>query len=71
LRLIGQTEIAKKLAKQIPGAVILDQYNNIQNPLAHYYGTFGEIHVSGFPHFTPETRSLETYRGAGSSFPNN
>ena len=41
-----QIEIAKKLAKEIPGAVILDQYNNVQNPLAHYYGTFGEIHVS-------------------------
>ena len=41
-----QIEIAKKLAKEIPGAVILDQYNNVQNPLAHYHGTFGEIHVS-------------------------
>ena len=39
------TEIAQKLAKEIPGGIILDQYNNIQNPLAHYYSTFGEIQV--------------------------
>jgi hypothetical protein len=39
-------EIAKKMAKEIPGGIILDQYNNIQNPLAHYYSTFGEIQVS-------------------------
>lgn len=39
-------EIAKKLAKEIPGGIILDQYKNLQNPLAHYYSTFGEIQVS-------------------------
>ncbi|SCV00534.1 LAMI_0G05688g1_1 [Lachancea mirantina] len=35
--------VAKKLEKEIPGAVILDQYNNIRNPEAHYYGTGREI----------------------------
>ncbi|WVF67948.1 cystathionine beta-synthase [Kwoniella sp. CBS 6097] len=35
--------IAKKLQKSIPGAVILDQYSNPQNPLAHYFGTYEEI----------------------------
>ncbi|SCW00960.1 LAFE_0D01948g1_1 [Lachancea fermentati] len=36
--------VAKKLEKEIPGAVILDQYNNMRNPDAHYYGTGKEIH---------------------------
>lgn len=38
--------IANKLQKLIPGAVILDQYSNPHNPLAHYYSTYGEIAVS-------------------------
>lgn len=38
--------IAKKLRDTIPGGVILDQYSNPQNPLAHYFGTYGEIAVS-------------------------
>ncbi|WVQ95512.1 cystathionine beta-synthase [Kwoniella sp. CBS 9459] len=38
--------IAKKLRKSIPGAVILDQYSNPQNPLAHYFGTYEEIMYS-------------------------
>ncbi|CCH61215.1 hypothetical protein TBLA_0E01580 [Henningerozyma blattae CBS 6284] len=35
--------VAKKLEKEIPGAIILDQYNNMQNPFAHYEGTGREI----------------------------
>ncbi|WWD20690.1 cystathionine beta-synthase [Kwoniella shandongensis] len=38
--------IARKLRKSIPGAVILDQYSNPHNPLAHYYGTYEEIMYS-------------------------
>jgi cystathionine beta-synthase len=41
-----QTGVAKKLRDTIPGGVILDQYSNPNNPLAHYFGTFGEIAVS-------------------------
>ena len=36
--------VARKLEKEIPGAVILDQYNNLRNPEAHYFGTGREIH---------------------------
>lgn len=35
--------IAKVLRDAIPGGVILDQYSNPNNPLAHYYGTWEEI----------------------------
>lgn len=35
--------VAQRLEKEIPGAVILDQYNNPRNPDAHYYGTGKEI----------------------------
>ncbi|CAK7892665.1 hypothetical protein CAAN1_08S04896 [[Candida] anglica] len=35
--------VAKKLEKEIPNAVILDQYSNEANPNAHYYGTGFEI----------------------------
>jgi len=35
--------VAAKLQKQIPGAIILDQYRNIGNPLAHYDSTAEEI----------------------------
>jgi len=35
--------VAKRLEKEIPGAVILDQYKNQGNPLAHYEGTAEEI----------------------------
>ncbi|KAL6937421.1 cystathionine beta-synthase [Hanseniaspora osmophila] len=36
--------VALKLEKEIPGAIILDQYNNPNNPLAHINGTGREIH---------------------------
>lgn len=36
--------VAKRLEKEIPGAIILDQYNNVKNPEAHYFGTGKEIH---------------------------
>ncbi len=36
-------EIAKKLQKEIPNAHILDQYSNMSNPEAHYFGTGQEI----------------------------
>lgn len=35
--------VAKRLEKEIPNAVILDQYGNVNNPLAHEYGTGEEI----------------------------
>lgn len=35
--------VAKRLEKEIPGAVILDQYGNKMNPYAHYVGTGREI----------------------------
>lgn len=35
--------VAKRLEKEIPNAVILDQYSNINNPDAHEYGTGEEI----------------------------
>ncbi|WWC72531.1 cystathionine beta-synthase [Kwoniella pini CBS 10737] len=35
--------VARKLQKSIPGGVILDQYSNPNNPLAHYYTTHEEI----------------------------
>ncbi|XP_028033945.1 cystathionine beta-synthase-like [Bombyx mandarina] len=35
--------VAHRLAKEIPDAIILDQYNNPCNPLAHYDGTAEEI----------------------------
>ncbi|KAI3403857.1 CYS4 [Candida oxycetoniae] len=35
--------VAKKLEKEIPNSVILDQYSNPANPDAHYYGTGYEI----------------------------
>ncbi|KAK5163234.1 cystathionine beta-synthase [Saxophila tyrrhenica] len=35
--------VARRLEKEIPGGVILDQYSNPNNPLAHEYGTAVEI----------------------------
>ncbi len=35
--------VAKRLEKEIPNAVILDQYSNPDNPLAHEFGTGEEI----------------------------
>ncbi|CAL4095779.1 unnamed protein product, partial [Meganyctiphanes norvegica] len=35
--------VAKRLEKEIPGAIILDQYKNPANPLAHSEGTAEEI----------------------------
>ncbi|CAK1583666.1 unnamed protein product [Parnassius mnemosyne] len=35
--------VARRLTKEIPDAVMLDQYNNVCNPLAHYDGTAEEI----------------------------
>ncbi|KAH3667934.1 hypothetical protein WICMUC_005147 [Wickerhamomyces mucosus] len=36
--------VAKKLNKEIPNSIILDQYSNINNPNAHYFGTGYEIY---------------------------
>lgn len=36
--------VAKKLNKEIPNSVILDQYSNPYNPLAHYDHTAEEIY---------------------------
>ncbi|XP_059053376.1 cystathionine beta-synthase [Achroia grisella] len=35
--------VARRMATEIPDAVVLDQYNNPCNPLAHYDGTAEEI----------------------------
>ncbi|MCJ1429205.1 cystathionine beta-synthase [Sticta canariensis] len=35
--------VARRLQKEIPNAHILDQYGNLDNPLAHEYGTAEEI----------------------------
>jgi cystathionine beta-synthase len=35
--------VAKRLKEILPNSHILDQYNNPDNPLAHYYGTGAEI----------------------------
>ena len=37
------TGLAKRLNKEIPNSIILDQYSNPANPEAHYYGTAEEI----------------------------
>lgn len=35
--------VARRLEKEIPGGIILDQYGNPNNPLAHEFGTAAEI----------------------------
>lgn len=35
--------VAKRLEKELPNAHILDQYSNLDNPLAHEFGTAEEI----------------------------
>ncbi|TKX27591.1 cystathionine beta-synthase [Elsinoe australis] len=35
--------VARRLEKEIPGGVILDQYGNVNNPLAHQEGTAEEV----------------------------
>lgn len=35
--------VAQKLQREIPGGIILDQYGNVNNPLAHEYTTGPEI----------------------------
>ena len=35
--------VARRLEKEIPGGVILNQYGNVNNPLAHEFGTAEEI----------------------------
>ena len=35
--------VAKRLQKEIEGGIILDQYSNPSNPMAHYDGTAEEI----------------------------
>jgi cystathionine beta-synthase len=35
--------VAARLAREIPGGIVLDQYANLANPEAHYYGTAAEI----------------------------
>lgn len=39
----GLIEVAKRLNREIPDSIILDQYANPGNPLAHYDGTAEEI----------------------------
>lgn len=40
--------VANRLAEKLPNAHVLDQYKNINNPDAHYYGTAEEI-IADFP----------------------
>lgn len=40
----GLIAVSQKLQKEIPNAVILDQYRNAGNPLAHYDLTATEIY---------------------------
>lgn len=35
--------VARRLNQEIPNSIILDQYSNPNNPLAHYFGTAEEI----------------------------
>lgn len=35
--------VAARLEQEIPGGIILDQYTNPSNPLAHFDGTAAEI----------------------------
>lgn len=39
----GLIFVAQKLKKEIPDSIIMDQYRNVGNPLAHYDGTAEEI----------------------------
>ncbi|MCK5329781.1 MAG: pyridoxal-phosphate dependent enzyme [Candidatus Marinimicrobia bacterium] len=39
----SEVNVAKRLQKEIPGSIILDQYGNPDNPDAHYYGTAQEL----------------------------
>jgi len=39
----SEANVAKRLQKEIPGSIILDQYVNPDNPDAHYYGTAQEL----------------------------
>ncbi|KAG9016668.1 cystathionine beta-synthase [Tulasnella sp. 427] len=50
--------VAKRLERTIPGGVILDQYSNPNNPLAHEFGTGPEIiHAITSTPSTPERPS--------------
>lgn len=52
--------VARRLARTIPGGVILDQYGNPNNPLAHEFGTGPEIiHAISSTPSTPERPSSE------------
>ncbi|GAB0094417.1 Cystathionine beta-synthase [Sergentomyia squamirostris] len=39
----GLIAVAQKLQKEIPDSIVLDQYRNASNPIAHYDGTATEI----------------------------
>ena len=54
--------VARRLEKEIPGGVILDQYSNPNNPLAHELGTAKEI-VDQMSHI--EGRLAAVIAGAG------
>ncbi|KAH8916400.1 pyridoxal phosphate-dependent enzyme, beta subunit [Atractiella rhizophila] len=60
-------EVAKRLRDKIPHALILDQYGNPNNPLAHYLGTGAEI-VSAVTTsaFSPSSKKVDVViLGAG------
>ncbi|KAH7098240.1 pyridoxal phosphate-dependent enzyme, beta subunit [Auriculariales sp. MPI-PUGE-AT-0066] len=57
--------VAKKLRESIPHAVILDQYSNPHNPLAHELGTGPEI-IAAVETITDSSRKVDVFvAGAG------
>ncbi|ODN99482.1 cystathionine beta-synthase [Cryptococcus wingfieldii CBS 7118] len=57
--------VARALEKAISGAVILDQYSNPDNPLAHYFGTYEEIIYSLETSDLPRKNIVLLAAGAG------
>ncbi|KAK9446392.1 cystathionine beta-synthase [Limtongia smithiae] len=52
--------VAKRLQHEIPNSVVLDQYRNPNNPLAHEYGTGSEIWEQTHGHLTAVVSSVGT-----------
>ncbi|KAG9669704.1 cystathionine beta-synthase, partial [Aureobasidium melanogenum] len=56
--------VARRLEKEIPGAIILDQYTNPNNPLAHEVGTASEI-VEQLKHVEGQLAAIVAGAGTG------
>lgn len=63
----GSIEVAKQIAEEHPEYVMLDQYSNAANPLAHYNGTAVEIlsEVPKITHFVAGLGTGGTLMGCG------